>query len=479
MNWFAKNVLLLNLVVLIGALAWIHGGTRPDWLLLVIPWLTLPVLEWLLVYPQVKKNETLLDARRRVWRGLACDPLTYLGVLFTVMLIIPLFNVAEAPQVVVESGEWVKPLPPVPWLPFCTDPSMHGLLPLWFIPAMITVLAAKHGLLKKGKRVLLEVICWNGGALAVLGFIQLWSGTDSIFWMTPMPAYFFSTFGYPNFAGAFFTLTFAVSFGIWFQQMTEASELFSENLQAMLEPPSKLQSNRMLLPTALCLAAAVTTLSRAAILLCAVLVVVFLLYALFYTWKRMPVGLRVVVLSSIGGVLFAATALFFAFKLEELKEEISTITVEAVTERVTGTGKGYYHTRVAKEIWNDYPVYGVGGLGYRAYLLAYITPEEEDRLQTIGGVNVHNDSLQFLAEQGVVGFGLMVMFALTLFGGMAWQVFAFCRAKRALARSRKLSPRGWIYLIPPPTVAVWAGTTATVCHSFGDLPFRSPAVLAV
>ncbi|MCL1919990.1 MAG: hypothetical protein FWG50_02765 [Kiritimatiellaeota bacterium] len=98
MNWFAKNVLLLNLMVLVGALAWIHGGTRPDLLFPVIPWLTLPVLEWLLVYPQVKKSESLLDARRRVWRGLARDPLTYLSVLFTVVLLIPVFNVAVAPQ---------------------------------------------------------------------------------------------------------------------------------------------------------------------------------------------------------------------------------------------------------------------------------------------------------------------------------------------------------------------------------------------
>ena len=478
MNWFAKNVLLLNLIVLVVALAWIHGGTRPDWLFPVIPWLTLPILEWMLVYPQAKKNEGLIDSRRRVWRGLARDPLTYIAVLFTVVLLIPVFNVADAPRFIAESGGWVKPEPPVKWLPFCTDPDTHGVLPLWFIPAMIAVLAAKHGLLKKGKRILLEVICWNAAVLAVLGFIQLWSGTDSIFWMTPMPSYFFSSFGYPNLAGAFFTLTFAVSFGIWFHQATEASELFSGNLQAILASPSKLQANRMLLPTVLCLAAAIVSLSRAAILLCAVLVVVFLVYGLLYTWGRMPAGLRVIVLASIVGVLFSVTALFLAFKLDELKHEVSTITTKAIMARVTE--KGNYHARVAKAIWEDYPVFGTGGWGYPAFKLAYITPEEKQKsLQIIGGANVHNDSLQFLAEQGVVGFGLMVLFAVLLFGGMAWQVISFCRAKRVLAKSRKMTPGKWLYLTPPPTMAVWAGTTATICHSLGDLPFRSPAVLTV
>ena len=478
MNWFAKNVLLLNLTVLIVALAWIHGGTRPDLLFPVIPWLTLPVLEWLLVYPQIKTTESLFDARRRVWRGLARDPLTYLSVLLTVTLVIPMFNVAEIPQLIAETGEWLKPAPPVTWLPFCTDPNTHGVLLLWFIPVMIAVLAAKHGLLKKAKRVLLETICWSSGALAVLGFIQLWTGTDSIYWMTPVPQYFFSSFGYPNFAGAYFTLTFALSFGIWLQQMTEKSKTFSDNPQILIDPPSKWNVNRMLAPMILCLAAAIATLSRAAILLCALLVVVFVIYGLLYTWKRMSTGLRIVVLSSIVGALFSVSSLFFAFKLDELKHEIGTITMTAITDRVTE--KGNYHARVAKRIWDDYPVFGTGGWGYPAYQLAYVTEEDKKRgLQIVGGANVHNDALQFLAEQGAVGFGLMVMFALSLFGGMVWRVFAFCRAKRASTRSRGGKGVSWFYLVPPSAVAVWAGTTATVCHSFGDLPFRSPAILAV
>ena len=101
-------------------------------------------------------------------------------------------------------------------------------------------------------------------------------------------------------------------------------------------------------------------------------------------------------------------------------------------------------------------------------------------MQIIGGANVHNDSLQFLAEQGAAGYGLMVLFALTLFGAMAWGVLAFAHTKRVAEKAKgRKKLTGWINLAPPPAVAVWAGTTATVCHSFGDLPFRSPAVLVM
>ena len=41
-----------------------------------------------------------------------------------------------------------------------------------------------------------------------------------------------------------------------------------------------------------------------------------------------------------------------------------------------------------------------------------MTPQEIKKMQIIGGANVHNDTLQFLAEQGWVGFGLLALCAL-------------------------------------------------------------------
>ena len=201
MNFFVRNVVLIHVFLLVLAFSWIHGGTRPDLLMPVIPWLTAFLLEFLLVFPQAKSTETLAEARSRVWRSLVRDPLFYLALALTVLLVIPLFNVAGAPVYDEALKRWNSPPPPFPGLPFCVIPYEHAVLLLWFPPALTAALAAKHGLLKKGKRLLLEALCWNGAFLAVLGFAQMGTGAKSIFWGTETFSHFFSTFGYPNLAG--------------------------------------------------------------------------------------------------------------------------------------------------------------------------------------------------------------------------------------------------------------------------------------
>lgn len=478
MNWFARNILLVHLLGLVVVFSWVHGGTRPDLLAPVIPWMTLILLEWLLVFPQAKTTETLAESRHRVWRALARDPLMYASAVLTVLLIIPLFNVAAEPVFDEAKKLWLNPPPPVGWLPYCVSPAHHAVLLLWFPPTLVAVLAAKHGLLKKGKRLLLEGICWNGGALALLGFLQLLSGTKALLWLKPMDSYFFATFGYPNFAGAFFTLIAAISLGLWFFQVAEEAGLSPAFLASAEDEPSLLYTHRMLVPAALATLGAFASLSRAAILLCSLVVVALTVYMLAYVWKRVSAGSRVLIVSVIGALSLAVGVSLVVFKLDGLKREVKTITVSSVIERVSG--RGYYHARVAKEIFKDHPVFGVGGWGYPVYLNQYLTPEETKRMQIQGGANVHNDSLQFLAEQGVVGFGLLLACALFLVAplfGQAWRLCRIMPAQEMPNSSEKV--KGLLPCIPPPLVAVWVGTGATVCHSLGDLPFRAPSILIV
>lgn len=478
MNWLSKHILFFHIAALIIALGWIHGGTRPDWLLPVVPWMALLILQWLLFCPQPKKDEFLLDSRQRIWNFLKRDPLTYVSLLFTVLLIIPFFNIAPEPLLVESTQKWQIFPPPIKWLPFTTDIYRHGIVLLWFIPAMITVLAVKHGILKRSKRILLEVICWNGAALAIVGFVQLALKATSIMGLTKMDNYFFSVFGYVNVGAAYFTLIGAFSFGLWLQHAAEDANLVAVSTLDSDEIQPALVTHRMFIPMVLCFAGAISTLSRAAILLCVLLFVFFLVYGLAYIWKRIALGLRISILSGLSALIFSIVVLFFALKLEGLKKELSTITFQAVVERVTGSGQ--YHVRVSKDILGDYPLFGVGGWGYPVYQRAYMTPEDYKSIQIVGGSNVHNDMLQFLAEHGYLGFGLMVVFTLLLVIPLVRDIIRFCRLKSSGGQNLgSLTSVHWFYRIPPVIVAIFAGTTATILHSFGDLPFRSPAVLVI
>jgi O-antigen ligase len=234
----------------------------------------------------------------------------------------------------------------------------------------------------------------------------------------------------------------------------------------------------MVFPTLLCFASAIATLSRAGIILCFLLFVFFVIYGLGYIWKRIDLGVRISILSGVSAFIFILVVLFFALRLEGLKRELATITWSAVIERVTGSGQ--YHVRVAKKIASDYPIFGVGGWGYPVYQGVYLTPEEAKGKQIVGGSNVHNDMFQFLAEHGVIGFGLMMAFALGVVIPLLLEAIRFCRLKPTGGqRPGSVLKTHWFYRLPPVIVAVFAGTTATVAHSFGDLPFRSPAILVI
>ena len=62
---------------------------------------------------------------------------------------------------------------------------------------------------------------------------------------------------------------------------------------------------------------------------------------------------------------------------------------------------------------------------------------------------------------------------------LVWQAVAVCRALAAAGADAAAAKPVWLYRLPPVLVAVFVGTTATVCHSLGDLPFRDPAILIV
>lgn len=479
MSWFTRNILLVHLFALLLAFSWIHGGTRADLLMPVIPWLTLFVLEWLLVFPQAKSSETLFEARSRVWCSLKHDPLLYVAVALTILLVIPLFNVARPPAYDETLQQWRNFKPPVDWLPFCVDPLEHAVLLLWFPPVLIAALATRHGLLKKSKRILLEGMCWNGGALACVGFAQLISGTTKLLWRTQMESYFFSAFGYPNLAGAFFTLLAALALGLWFQSVTEKMKEPFSGSKTFSEEESWFTVNRMLLPALLSFAGAIASLSRAAILLSVLVWVVLITYMLFYVWKYVSAGVRVTILASLFAVGVVIVVSLLVFKVDTLKKELRAITLSAVVDRVTG--KSFYHGRIAKEIFIEHPVFGVGGWGYPHYQLQHLTPEDKNRMQIEGGSNVHNDTLQFLAEQGIVGYSLIVLCALLLIFPVFWQAERVCKAQMLIASNRDAPDKGfgWLQTFPVPLVSVSVGAIATVCHSLGDLPFRAPSVMLV
>ncbi len=491
MRVFCENIPVALVFLTVAGFSWILGGASAPHLLPVMPWLWALALETLLFFPQRHMGESMADARQRVWKGLARDPVTYFSLSFLVVLIMPLFNrglcnVCDYPAILAGAD----PAPPIPFSPFCVNTSEHLGVVVWFVPALTAVLAVRHALAQHGRRALVHTFVWNGAALATLGFIQQATGAGAPFWIEMQgSAPFFSSFGYPNMAGAFFVALFAVSAGLWQDNVrrdiseshrkkekraeTDADEEMTDPKERYF--PQWIKTHYLLIPTALCFFAALATLSRAAIMFAFSLMGFWFLYlclSLFTSRKNLSrVKLHFGMLVGIA----LTVVMVGVFAPDDFMKEINTVNPTAVADRMTG--KAQYHSRVAGAIFKDHVLFGVGGWGYKHFCLEYMTDEDRKQMQMVGGVNVHNDYLQFLCEHGLVGTGLLLAVVLALLLPLFRVWGREVRVAHFTKRSDLPRPTA-LFCVPAVVVGVLAATVSNLIHACGDCVFRSPAVLS-
>lgn len=481
---FYDNVVTIMVAVIACAYAWLFGGTVSSALPPVIPWLWVILLETMVCFPQRHYHETTYEARERMWKAMRRDPLMWVSLGFCLLLLVPFANkglcpICDYPEIV--SGADPKPI--VPFLPFCVNRLHHLNVVMWFVPALTAMLAVKHTLLKRGKRLVLDLIVWNGFILAILGFVQQACGAQAPLWaeFPGNPVYFFSTFGYPNMAGDYFTTLFALSIGAWRWRvddyMRDRFKPGADPAKGKTGAGSFWRRHYLLIPAILFFLAALMTLSRAAIILVTLLAIILFAHTFTSFFAVMPKAKRVKASAWCLLGLVAISLCVVFFMPSDLQKEVDTLNSTTILDRVTG--KGQYHTRVATEVWKDNAIFGCGGWGYKHLCIPKMTERELLNLQKVGGINVHNDYLQFLAEHGLVGLGALVAIVVFLLMpiGPVW---------RALLNSvRFLEPRLQppkpmsVFVLPAPVFCILASATATFIHGFGDCPMRSPAVMTL
>lgn len=485
MSFVYDNLSVLVVALVASLMGWLFGGTRSDVLQATVPWLLLFLVQILFVFPQKHSGETTYEARSRVLSAIKRDPVFWLSLGFLILLAIPFANNAlcvNCDRALIALGH--DPNPPIKFLPFCVNRLEHLNVFLWFATALTCLSVVRHSLVRRGKRLLVRLMVWNGFALAILGFVQTATGAVGPLWQemsnVANAGTFFSAFGYPNMAGDYFTTLFGFALALWRDENLEVDR----RVKAAALAPSEKNPHRAfwrrhqaLIPAVVFYFAAISTLSRAAIILINILLVVIFVHCLLDITKHMhrkdKVRKGTIAVTVVGLVAFFA----IVSMPENVQNEINTLNTDAVLTRVTG--KGQYHTRVANEIWHDNILFGCGGWGYKHFCIPKMTPEELKNIQKIGGINVHNDYLQFLAEHGLVGFGALVALVVMLLWPVigAWRrlikTAQFTDAKKAPAKPIQ------IFALPAPVFFILLTLVATFIHGFGDCPLRSPAVLTL
>ena len=480
MSFLIDNIAALFIAFVVCGFGWLFGGRDPALSLKVVPWLTVFMAEVAMCFPQRHPGESTAHARARVWKAIKKDPLAWTVLAFIVLLCVPFANTGLCPDCdrhLIEQG--FSPNPVFRFLPFCVDRAMHLDVTMWFVPSLLAMLAAKHSLTHVGKRNLVEMLVWNGAALAILGFVQQLADAPGPLWRpfgNGIRVYFFSTFGYPNMAGSYFTMLFCLSVAVWRWCADDIHERIEKTNEARRFARHRLfwMKHYMMVPAIVNLFAALNTLSRAAIILVACSAVILFVHAAMVALSKMKKVERVRSAAFCGLALIVLAIVASAFMPDGVHREMSTVDAIGALDRVTGRGE--YHSKVAMEIWREHAPFGVGGWGYIHFSPTKLPPR---KYWAPGSANVHHDHLQFLVEHGFVGYLMLVAIVGLLLAPACSTWIRLSKAARFLPKKSQPPPPQALFALPGAAFAVLVADLVPVIHAFGDCPFRSAAVMAL
>lgn len=373
------------------------------------------------------------------------DPIFYLGVAFLALLVIQWRNSGRSLVFDLAAWKWVYSDPPNPGLPSAVRTDEAAQMLCWFFPAWTLILGMRARLLSRsGVRFLFTAMVLNAAAISLFGIVQFLSGTRSMFWLIPIDAHFFASFGYSGHAGAFFLLMFSLCCGLVVDGLFDRQRRIMRGELAVLLGATVLNFVGANLSLAVAPTALVWMLGAAVAV-----------YVLVWTWLRLERVHRIHVLIGIVGVAclgYIIIALIFRATPERVQASLweigrANVVCDKIIERI-------FLARAAVAVWLEAPWFGTGGWGFRYFFGIVLDPGEWE-LIGVGDANVHNDFLQFLAEFGVVGTLLLIGTCAGLLGPIM----------------RSGAWRRPIVLLPT------TGALIVLAYSLMDLPFRCPAVL--
>lgn len=420
--------------------AWLRGGTHAPWTKPLL-WIALASLAALAAGSFFLRAKDARSAPFIRWR----DPIVWLGLVLIGLLWLQWWNAGRVLYYDAVTRAWAYSPPRMAGWPSAITTAEARQMFDWFVPAWAILLIVRSPAVSgRAVRAIWRGLLYNACALCAFGMIQFLSGTSHMYWTIPMRPHFFASFGYPNHAGSYFLMLQCVAAALAARELAPG--------------PSPIRWRRVAAfgsAFLCCLIGANFALSRLSIIMSWALLAPIGFFVLRAIWPRLDPVRRVhVILVSLASVALAAL-LTVGLGAEAIRKEFKpedddkTFVDREVNFR-------WFQLKTAAMIWWEHPWVGVGGWGYR-YLMAHYLPPEEWRRVTEGKANVHNDPLQYLAEFGLIGAGAMGAIVAVL-AAAAW-------------RRRAGAPPMWA--LPLLGAAVVAG------QSLIDLPFRSPAVLAL
>lgn len=349
---------------------------------------------------------------------------------------------------------WLEPAPHVTWLPSGVATSFASSNPWRAVvilgSAWLLVCSVWSGFLRRRSyRVLFTALAANALLLALLGLVQDLNGTDRIFWSyAPSNDKFIASFIYPNHAGPYFNLMFALAAGLAAWHLRRA--------QSGLDSPAWAAGFSVVAVG--CAVLVLYSGSRGSILLLAAFALPAGGGLLFRFWRRRRPARNPAAWIPLATALLLAGILgagLVSLRAEKLSRRFAEL---AANPAATGRARTVAR-QAAGEMWRDRWLLGWGAGCFRHLFPLYAQRHPEIYHTPWGGrarwEHAHSDLLEFPLELGVAGLLPLA----GMLAAAAWQ----------LARHRF-----WRHTVP---LALVAALLLLFLHAAVDFVFQNPAVL--
>lgn len=406
----------------------------------------------------------VLEGRGATARAVLRDPVFHLGLAFLGYLAIQWLNAGREQYFDIGYRRWTYTDPPWRGWPSAFSRADAAQMLAWFFPAWAIAVTIRSRLIQRREmQRFMRFLAYNAGLLAVFGLVQYGSKTRAMYWVQPLQGHFFASFGYGNHVGPFFVLAGSMALGLLFREVFDVRHVHADTPSAM-RPRHPVRMALLTASALLCAVGAFMGFSRTGIVLCAVLGAFAGIYLWTRAWPLLAAAGRLNLAALTLGLLGSAYFLVAGFGEQGIRKEFTLRpaaegTLHTVWDRIDlELGGRWHYALAAAKIFGDQPLFGAGGWGFKYLVAEKVPPEFWPALETRGWANAHFDLLQFMAEFGLVGAGLL----LAALAVMLRDAFRHCRCRRnafcALAG---------------------AGLALTVGFSCLDIPFRCPAILYV
>jgi O-antigen ligase len=421
---------------------WVFSGGHPDY---AMPMLLLSlVLLGVMILSLLVPGKVSRSPLPRV-TGLLRDPVFYAGLMLAGICWLQWRHAVWPEGLPDKPGfVWMTRTPAHGWTFFSVNGKESFHVFSYVVGSIAVVLGIRHGITqRRSVLILFRLMLINAGVVSLFGIIQYVSGTNEMYWMYDARRHFFASFYYENHAAQYVYLHLALMFGLLAHYLIRRKKKFKQ--LEMISVPILI----------LVLFLAVTlSFSRSGILF-GFLILIISVCRLF---KQAPRSISPVQKYTAAGGVAAFSLLGLVLVSGTLGDDIRTDfqsrrpDVSIVEQSLLARN---WQWKAALDITHEYPLFGIGGQGFRYFVPFYSEPDKAASLSSASGGQVHNDFLHALCEWGWIGVS-------------AWLVLLLIPLLRLVPGT--LSGRELITFTLPGVICVYL-------HSLWDLPFRSPAVL--